>query len=62
MAAKALAIPKAIPKKDEPEALPFEEQIRQRAHQIYLQRNGQSGSELDDWLQAEAELQPHDKE
>jgi hypothetical protein len=58
MAARAIA----IPKKDEPEALPLEEQIRQRAHQIYLQRNGRDGSELDDWLQAEAELQPHDKE
>jgi hypothetical protein len=58
MAARAIA----ILKKDEPEALPLEERIRQRAHQIYLQRNGQDGSELDDWLQAEAELQPHDKE
>lgn len=36
--------------------LPLEEQIRQRAHEIYLQRGGQDGSELDDWLQAEEEV------
>jgi hypothetical protein len=58
MAARATA----IPKKNKPEALPLEEQIRQRAHQIYLQRNGQEGSELDDWLQAEAELRSRDRE
>jgi len=32
------------------------ERIRLRAHQIYLQRGGRDGSELDDWLQAEAEI------
>jgi hypothetical protein len=58
MAARAIA----IPKKNQPEALPLEEQIRQRAHQIYLQRGEQAGSELDDWLQAEAELRPRSKE
>jgi hypothetical protein len=36
--------------------LPLEEQIRQRAHEIYLQRGGQDGSEWDDWLQAEQEI------
>ena len=36
--------------------LTLEERIRARAHEIYLQRDGQDGSELDDWLQAEAEL------
>jgi|SRR5580658_7457290 hypothetical protein len=35
----------AIPKKNRPEALPLEEQIRQRAFEIYLQRGGQDGSE-----------------
>jgi hypothetical protein len=58
MAARAMA----IPKKNKPEVLPLEEQIRQRAYQIYLQRDAQDGSELDDWLQAEAELQAHDQE
>ncbi len=35
---------------------PTEAEIRQRAHAIYLSRNGAPGNELVDWLQAEAEL------
>jgi Protein of unknown function (DUF2934) len=30
--------------------------IRRRAHELYVQRGSQSGSELDDWLRAEAEI------
>jgi hypothetical protein len=52
----------AIPAKNKPEALPLEEQIRQRAFEIYLQRGGQDGYDLDDWQQAEAELQSRDEE
>ena len=33
-----------------------EEEIRNRAYYIYLQRGGQPGYELEDWLQAEREL------
>ena len=33
-----------------------EEEIRDRAYEIYLQRGGQPGDELGDWLQAEGEL------
>ena len=33
-----------------------EQEIRIRAYEIYLQREGQPGHELDDWLQAECEL------
>ncbi len=33
-----------------------EQEIRNRACEIYLQRGGQSGYELEDWLQAEREL------
>jgi hypothetical protein len=33
-----------------------EERIRQRAYELYLRRGNQSGSELDDWLQAEKEF------
>ena len=33
-----------------------EQEIRNRAYEIYLQRAGQSGYELEDWLQAEREL------
>jgi hypothetical protein len=45
-----------LPKKNRPGAVPLEEQIRQRAFEIYLQRGGQDGSDLDDWQQAEAEI------
>ena len=31
-------------------------QIHQRAHELYEERGRQSGHELHDWLQAEAEL------
>ena len=34
-----------------------EEDIRRRAHDIYLERGGQPGSALDDWLRAEKELE-----
>jgi len=33
-----------------------EQEIRDRAYEIYLQRGGQPGYELEDWLQAEREL------
>ena len=33
-----------------------EEEIRNRAYEIYLQRGGQPGYELEDWLQAEHEV------
>ena len=34
-----------------------EEEIRRRAHKIYLDRGQQPGGELDDWLKAEHELE-----
>ena len=33
-----------------------EQKIRNRAYEIYLQRGGQFGYELEDWLRAEREL------
>ena len=33
-----------------------EQEIRERAYEIYLQREGHPGDEVDDWLQAEREL------
>ena len=33
-----------------------EQEIRNRAYEIYLQRGAQPGHELDDWLQAECDL------
>jgi hypothetical protein len=35
---------------------PSHEEIRRRAYEIYLERNGFGGNEVDDWLQAEMEL------
>ena len=32
------------------------DEIRRRAYEIYLERGGQPGGEIDDWLQAEREL------
>jgi hypothetical protein len=37
-----------------------EEEIRRRAYDIYLERGEQAGSDLDDWLRAEQELQGGD--
>jgi len=34
----------------------LQEQIRARAYELYEQRGGESGHELDDWLQAEDEV------
>ena len=51
-----------LPKKSNRDPLPAEERIRQRAHEIYLRRDGQDGSEIGDWLQAEAEILADDKE
>jgi hypothetical protein len=36
---------------------PSLEEIRCRAYELYLERNGGFGDELDDWLRAERELQ-----
>jgi Protein of unknown function (DUF2934) len=35
---------------------PTEEEIRNRAYDIYLQRGSAQGNDLDDWLKAEREL------
>ena len=34
----------------------LQEKIRLRAYELYVQRGRQSGSELDDWLRAEADI------
>jgi hypothetical protein len=48
----ALARTKELPS----ENLSLEEQIQRRAYELYIERGNQSGSELDDWLQAETEI------
>ena len=37
---------------------PHLEEIRIRAYEIYMERGGQPGHDLEDWLQAEQELEP----
>ena len=39
----------------------FEQQVRARAYQLYEQRGKTEGHEMEDWLQAEAELLPQSK-
>ena len=51
--------PQAETAVEEREGLPDstrEQEIRDRAYEIYLQREGQPGDEVEDWLQAEREL------
>ena len=38
------------------ESLSLEEQIAERAHELWQQRNGEHGNDLADWLQAEREV------
>jgi hypothetical protein len=35
---------------------PTSDEIQSRAYQIYMERGGVDGSDLEDWLQAEREL------
>ena len=44
------------------EALPLDERIQRRAYELYIQRGNQSGSEFDDWLQAEEEIRRAEEE
>jgi hypothetical protein len=39
------------------EELTLDERVRRRAYELYVERGNESGSELDDWLQAEEEIQ-----
>jgi hypothetical protein len=34
-----------------------DEEIRRRAYEIYLERGGEPGRDVDDWVQAERELE-----
>lgn len=36
---------------------PNHDEIRRRAYEIYLERGGLPGEELEDWLQAEREIE-----
>jgi DUF2934 family protein len=45
------------PDRNTPTEGPRREEIAQRAYELYLARGGADGSEQEDWLQAEHELQ-----
>ena len=36
-----------------------EDRVRRRAYELYEQRGRESGHDMDDWLQAEAEITGH---
>ena len=56
MSKRATKMP-ATRKKQQPAATEsVEEAIRRRAYELYLERGGAHGSEVDDWLQAEREI------
>ena len=38
------------------EQFPLEERVKMRAYELYVLRGNESGSEMDDWLQAEDEV------
>ncbi|PYT22772.1 MAG: hypothetical protein DMG57_34135 [Acidobacteria bacterium] len=55
--AEVIPMPTVARAKESPiESLTIEERIRRRAYELYVRRGNQSGSELDDWLQAEEEV------
>jgi hypothetical protein len=45
----------------EADATAPDEEIRRRAYEIYLERGGQEGGEVDDWLQAQHELEGQER-
>ena len=44
------------------ERLSLEERVQRRAYELYVLRGNQSGSEIDDWLQAEEEIHRAEEE
>ena len=44
------------------ETVPLVERIQRRVYELYIQRGNQSGSDLDDWLQAEEEIRRAEEE
>jgi hypothetical protein len=47
----------SMAKRAKPSPQPTREDIERRAYEIFLERGGTEGSEMDDWLRAEQELQ-----
>jgi hypothetical protein len=57
-----MSAPTTTAEKSQSGGSPLEEQIRRRAYQRYLERAGQDGSELQDWLRAEEEMRKAQEE
>ena len=56
MARTLQVAPRATRKPRTTKAAPTPEQIQARAYEIYLERRGTPGSQIEDWLRAEREL------
>jgi len=56
MASKLHVAPRATRKPRTAKTAPTLEQIQIRAYEIYLERQGAPGNQIEDWLQAEREL------
>jgi Protein of unknown function (DUF2934) len=55
--------PLDLPETEDPEVAvqrepPAQEEIARRAYELYLERGGQDGHDVEDWMRAEAELVP----
>lgn len=52
------SIEQTAPSPDAPQAItaPTEEEVAQRAYEIFLERGSDHGNDIEDWLQAEREL------
>ena len=55
--AASTSTPKLDPLESKSKSEPSSAEIRQRAFEIYNERGGSDGADLEDWLQAERELQ-----
>jgi hypothetical protein len=53
---KPTAALNTAPEIPSPDPVLLEDRIRERAYQIYLAKDGQAGSDMDDWLEAEREI------
>jgi Protein of unknown function (DUF2934) len=58
MARTLQVAPRATHKPRTKKSAPTLEQIQARAYEIYLERRGAPGNQIDDWLRAERELIP----
>lgn len=56
MTSKLHVAPRAARKPRTSKAAPTLEQIQVRAYEIYLERQGAPGNQIEDWLRAEREL------